>query len=403
MDMKTAIKKTSEKAATLLRVETFLLLFSLTLALVVFGDSLYSSFMSLFFQEFGIPLGEIGLFFTVFSLTNALVSIPAGYISDRMGRKILISCSLFFLAAVVLGYSLAETAAQLLTLRALHGASFGFIFPIARAYVMDKTTEENRGQTMGAFIFIVSLAQMVAPTTGGILRDQLGRFHPLFYLSAVLAVGAGVFLLIAVKDFGTGFSMQKMRLPTRELFKNRVFTVILLMFGMLFLGGGIVGPFVSIFAMEELGMSYTSLGTLFSIYSIIYAVSQLVAGTLSDRYGRKTLLVYPLFIYVAGILLSGLSPHQWMFIFMYLCVAVGAGPYSTVAYSLIGDRVKPELRGTANGAITTVQNCGLIIGPLVGSRIVDVTNVRVPFVATAAVACATIAVLFILLPKGKDQ
>ncbi|KYK35017.1 MAG: MFS transporter [Theionarchaea archaeon] len=395
------IKDAGRKGLNLFRIEMFLLLFSGALALVLFGDALYSSFISLFFQEFGVPLGEIGFFFTTFSLANALVSIPAGFISDRIGRKTLITGSLLFLAAVVFGYSLAETKIHLYILRALHGASFGFIFPVARAYVMDKTTEENRGQTMGAFIFICTLAPMAAPVAGGFLREQIGSFNPLFYGAALCSVGAVLFLLTAVKDFGTGFTVQKMRLPTRELLQNRIFAVILLMFGMLFFGSSILAPFISIFAKQELGMDYRLLGTLFSVYLLFYAFSQLLAGSLSDRYGRKNLLVYPLFIYAAAILLSGLSTNYWMFFGLYLCVAVGAAPYSTVAYSLIGDAVEPELRGTANGAITTVQNIGMFLGPVVGSALVQVTTLRVPFFAAALVAFVTILMLFVILPQDK--
>lgn len=395
------IKDAGRKGLNLFRIEMFLLLFSGALALVLFGDALYSSFISLFFQEFGVPLGEIGFFFTTFSLANALVSIPAGFISDRIGRKTLITGSLLFLAAVVFGYSLAETKIHLYILRALHGASFGFIFPVARAYVMDKTTEENRGQTMGAFIFICTLAPMAAPAAGGFLREQIGSFNPLFYGAALCSVGAVLFLLTAVKDFGTGFTVQKMRLPTRELLQNRIFAVILLMFGMLFFGSSILAPFISIFAKQELGMDYRLLGTLFSVYLLFYAFSQLLAGLLSDRYGRKNLLVYPLFIYAAAIFLSGLSTNYWMFFGVYLCVAVGAAPYSTVAYSLIGDAVEPELRGTANGAITTVQNIGMFLGPVVGSALVQVTTLRVPFFAAALVAFVTIVMLFVILPQDK--
>ncbi len=401
MDIKNILKNGRRKIVELLRIERFLLLFSIVLALVIFGDSLYYSFMPLFLEEFGVPIGDIGDYFTIFFLASALVSIPAGFISDRMGRKPLISSSLLFLAAVVFGYSLAETNFHLAILRVLHGMSFGFIFPIARAYVMDKTTEENRGQTMGAFVFVITIAQMAGPAIGGFLREYMGSFHPLFYIAAFFAVIAAVFLLIAVRDFGTGFTMQKMRLPTSELVHNKVFAVILLMFGMLFLAGGILIPIVSIFAMKELGMDYSVQGWLFSSYTLIYAISQLVAGDLSDRYGRKTLLVYPLFFYAAAALFSGFSTYSWMFFAMYLCIALGSGPYSTVAYSLIGDKVKQELRGTASGAITTVQNVGLIVGPLMGSKIADTSNLRIPFFVTALVVFVTIVMLFILLPKDK--
>jgi MFS family permease len=103
-------------------------------------------------------------------------------------------------------------------------------------------------------------------------------------------------------------------------------------------------------------------------------------------------------------LLAGLSVNALMFFVAYIFfVAVGNAPYTTVAYSLIGDKVSTELRGTASGAITTVQNASLVLGPLLGSVLAGAFNLRVPYFFTASIAFATIAMLFILLPKEKGK
>lgn len=382
------------------RVEILLLLFSIAIALVMFGETIYGSFLNLFLRDLQWEYMEIGVFFFVFSLTGMLVSIPAGYISDRIGRNIL-TVSLFILAAVVFSYTLAQTRSQLLLLRALHGAISGFMFPIARAYVMDKTTEENRGQAMGTFVLITTLAGMAAPLIGGFLRDQTGNFSILFYIGAIFPVLAALFLLTRVRDMGTGFAVQKMELPTRELISNKVFLTILLMFGMLYFATGILAPILGIFAVEELGMSTTLLGTLFTLMTPLYAVSQFVAGSISDRLGRKRLLVYPLFIYAVAVLVAGLSRNYWLFFIMYLGVGIGAAPYATVAYSLTGDVVRPKLRGTASGAIIAVGSLGTMIGNLAGPAIGELANLRAPFILCSFMVFATIAMLFIALPRDK--
>ena len=404
MFVKTGLERVRKRASDFIRLERLLLLFTVVLALVAFGDSLYYSILAVFFQEFGIPVENIGFFISLFFLALSIVSIPAGFISDRVGRKLVITVSLIFLAFVVFGYSVAHTNLQMGILRLLHGASFAFIFPIARAFVMDRTTEDNRGTVMGAYIFVLSLSQMAAPTIGGILRDTTGSFDVLFYIAAALTLGAALFLIVVVRNFGTGFDVRKMKLPTRELIYNRAFMIMLLMFAMLFFGAGILIPVTSIYATQELGMSFSMLGFLFSVYALVYAISQLVAGALSDRFGRKNLLVYPLFIYAVGMLIAGLSVNALMFFVAYIFfVAVGNAPYSTVAYSLIGDEVSTELRGTASGAITTIQNASLVLGPLLGSALAGAFNLRVPYFFTSGIAFATIAMLFILLPRDKGK
>lgn len=382
------------------RVEALLLLFAIAMALVAFGESFYGGFISPFLSESGIPTEEIGLFFTAFFAASALIAIPAGYISDRLGRNIIV-IFLCALAVVVFSYSRADSYEELLLVRIVHGAVMAFIFPVARAFVMDKTSEENRGQTMGTFILFMSLAGMVAPTMGGFLRDISESFNPVFYVAAVFPLIAILFLLVAVRDLGKGFAVQKMGLPTRELVGNRPFAVILLMFAMLFFASGILLPIMPLFAIQELEMSYTQLGLLSLPMGILYAASQFVAGTLSDKYGRKTLLVYPLFVYVVGIVVAGFSTNIPMFYGAYMLVGIGAAPYATVAYSLIGDVVKQEQRGVASGTVTMLSNTGYIFGPLIGSAIGGIVGLRIPFFLCGLMVVATIVMLFIVLPNDK--
>jgi MFS family permease len=401
MIIEKAKKSLRKNIGDIFRVELLLLLFTIAMALVTFGESLYTAFMSLFLRDFGIPVVQIGFFFTVFYVANAFIAIPAGYISDRMGRNIIV-VFLLILTGIVISYSLVKTTGQLYLLRVAHGAVFAFIFPVARAYVMDKTTEENRGQTMGTYILFCSVASMIAPLLGGIMRDQSGSFNSLFYIAAVFPILAILFLLTSVRDLGKGFAFQKMGLPTRDLVKNRVFAVILLMFAMLFFANGVLTPIMSIFAFEELGMSYTMLGLLSTFMGIVYAVSQFVAGTLSDHYGRKTLLVYPLFIYAVGVALAGLSINPAMFFFSYMLVGIGAAPYATVAYSYIGDVVRSERRGTAVGTVASLSSTGMIFGPMIGSAIGGFTGLRIPFFVASGMVLLTILMLSILLPKENE-
>jgi MFS family permease len=359
------------------RVERLLLLFSLAVAIVYFGEITYLTFIPLFLRGREIPLAEIGIFITAFYLTTALVSIPAGFISDRLGRNVIL-ISLIALSPIVFSYTLAETKTQLLLLRALHGAAFAFIFPVARAYVMDKTTEENRGQTMGTYVLFMQLAGMMAPVLGGVVRDQTGTFDVLFCAAAVLPLVAVIFFV-----------------------RIRVFAVLILMFVMLYFANGILTPILPIFAVEELGMSHTLLGFMFTCMGIIYAVGQYVAGTLSDQFGRKTLLVYPLFIYAVAVFVAGLSVNSSMFFATYMAIGIGVAAYATVAYSYIGDVVPPEQRGTASGVVASLSCMGMVFGPLLGSALGGIVGMRIPYFVCSLMVFLTILMLLIMLPSDK--
>jgi len=383
------------------RVVTILLLFIIAVALVSFGESLYPASLSLFLNESGIPVAEIGVFFTAFFAASALIAIPAGYISDRLGRNIII-VFLFALAVTVFSYSLADTGGELLLLRAVHGAAAAPIFLIARAYIMDKTTKKNRGRIMGTFGLLTGAAGIVAPTFGDSLRDQTGGFNPLFYTAAIFPVIAAILLLIVFKDMRKGFTAQKMMQPHRKLFSNRSFIVILVMFAVLYFASSILSPIMPIFAVRELGMSYTQLASLSLYIGIFYAASAFMGAVLSDFFGRKNLLVYPLIIYAAAVFVAGLSVNYQMFFDAYILVAIGAAPYVVVAYSLIGDVVEQEHRGTACGVVALINALSGVAGPPLGSAIGEVVGLQIPFFVCSLMVGLTAVMLFFVLPQDKD-
>ena len=390
----------SESDRKIIGIEPVLLLFCIAVAVAMFGEAMYVVYIPNFLSESEISLGDIGIFYTVFFVINALVSIPAGYISDRVGRNILIF-SLFVLGAVVFFYPLAETRAHLLLLRACHAIAHAFFFPVSRAYVMDKSTEENRGRAMGLYGVSLTVAGTVAVLIGGVIREITGSFDLLFYTAAIFPVASAIFLIVVVRDLGRGFTVEKMAFPTRDLIRNKAFVVLLLMFALVFSVSGVMNIVVPLFAIEELGMSYTFLGALSMCVGIILVFSQYAVGVLSDKYGRKRLLVYPFIIFAVGTFFAAASANQWMFLSAYLLIGVGTAPLSTVAYSSVGDVVKQEQRGTASGAANSASNVGEIFGPLIGSALGAALGLRAPLFVCSGLVAAAVVLLVLMFPSTK--
>ena len=385
------------------RAVTILILFIIAIALVSFGESFYSTFMGGFLKECGIPVAEIGVFFSAFSVA-ALFAIPAGYVSDRLGRNIIV-VFLFAMAVVGFSYTLANTRGELLLLRAAHGAVATSIFLIARAYIMDKTTKKNRGRIMGVFALLIGtfalLISVMTSTFGGSLRDQTGSFDPLFYKAAIFPLIAAILLLITVRDMRK-FTIQRTMQPHRKLFSNRSFITILVMFAVLRFASSILTPIMPIFAVQELGMSYTQLGSLFLYVGILHAVFAFIGSALSDFFGRKNLILYPLIIYAAALFVAGLSNNHQMFSTAYIFIAIGAATYAVVAYCLIGDVVVQEHRGTACGVVILMSGIGYFFGPPLGSAIGGIFGLQIPYFVSSLMVVAIVVMLFFVLPQDRD-
>ncbi|HIH69083.1 MFS transporter [Methermicoccus shengliensis] len=139
--------------------------------------------------------------YIVFNIVYALSTIPAGSLSDRIGRKrgLLVGYGLFFFTCV--GFALFSSAWMLVPLFMLYGLSYGFIEPIERAYVSDLARSELRGTALGTFHASVGLATLPASLMAGFLWDAVS-YSATFLWGACASFTAICALVLLVRDGG---------------------------------------------------------------------------------------------------------------------------------------------------------------------------------------------------------
>lgn len=173
--------------------------FSLYLAIVAvftLGNSA-DAFLILRAQNAGVPVAGILLMLVVFNLVYALVSAPAGRLSDRIGRRRLIVVGWLVYAAVYFGFALAGRAWQVWLLYAGYGLYYSLAYGSASAMVADLVPQDLRGTAFGAYHAIIGLLAFPASLIAGILWQGLGRW-PGFGPSAPFYFGGGLALLAAI-------------------------------------------------------------------------------------------------------------------------------------------------------------------------------------------------------------
>ena len=168
---------------------------ALVLAFRMFGLFVLLPVLALYASELpgGTPV-LAGLAVGAFGVTQAVLQIPAGLLSDRIGRKAVIVLGLIVFAAGSLVAAQAESIAGVLTGRVLQGA--GAISAATTALVADLTRGEVRTRAMAIVGISIGATFMLALAVGPALGESIGVVG-LFYLGAGLAVLAGVVLLAA--------------------------------------------------------------------------------------------------------------------------------------------------------------------------------------------------------------
>jgi MFS family permease len=161
------------------------------------------SFMVVYSVEIiGLTTTEWGFLGTVVSLISTVLTLPAGSLTDRIGRKPCIIISRILSPISILGFTVASTFWQLSIFRAMSGAAQGFggiVWgvmggPAWQALVADVTPPKNRGRMMGMMGTISGIVGTPASWIGGYMYDNISPNLP-FQISFLLdLVGTGLFI-----------------------------------------------------------------------------------------------------------------------------------------------------------------------------------------------------------------
>jgi multidrug resistance protein len=178
------------------------------------------------------------------------------------------------------------------------------------------------------------------------------------------------------------------------------------------IGFGIVIPVLPLYA-EKYGASETTVGILIASYSAMQFIFAPILGRISDRVGRRPVLLVSLigtsvgFLLmgfaerIGGVVILGLAPTLvWLFVARIIDGASGGNISTAQAY--IADVTPPEERSKGMGLIGAAFGLGFIFGPAIGGVMSHISP-EAPFFLAAAMAAANATALFFLLPESLSE
>jgi len=173
-------------------------LFLAIMAVFTLGNS-SDFFVILRAQNLEAPLIQVILMLVLFNATYAAISLPAGMLSDRLGRKRVITLGWFIYALVYLGFAVASSIWQIWLLFACYGIYYGIVEGVARAFVADLVPEQKRGTAYGLYHGVVGLSLLPASLIAGWLWDAISPATP-FLFGAALAFLAMLGMMALIRE-----------------------------------------------------------------------------------------------------------------------------------------------------------------------------------------------------------
>jgi DHA1 family tetracycline resistance protein-like MFS transporter len=163
------------------------------------------------------------------------------------------------------------------------------------------------------------------------------------------------------------------------------------------IGFGIVLPILPQYA-ERFAVSATTIGVMVASFSVAQLIAAPVLGKLSDRIGRKPLLILSLFGTAAGSLLTGVAGSVWV-LFLGRVVDGASGASVSVAQAAAADLAPPQDRARLMGLLGAAFGVGFVVGPALGALGAHFGGPQFPFFIAAAISFVNAVVAIKRLPE----
>ena len=339
-------------------------------------------------------------FIAVFGLAKALTNFGAGHWSDRVGRKPVLIAG--WLAAVPVPFLLmwAPSWNWVLAANALLGISQGLTWSTTVIMKIDLVGPQQRGLAMGLNEFAGYLAVAASALATGWVAAIYGLRPQPFYLGVVFAA-LGLTLSILLVRETSGHASHESRLAidrdaslsTREVsfrtsLHDRNLSSVSLAGLVNNLNDGMAwGLFPLVFASA--GLSLTTIGVLAALYPATWGFGQLLTGGLSDRIGRKPLIVGGMWVQALGIALTAASRGTAGFGLAAVLLGVGTAMVYPTLLAAVGDVAHPSWRASAVGVYRLWRDLGYAFGAVLAGITADLLGVDAAIALAAALTGAS--------------
>jgi MFS family permease len=330
----------------------------------------------------------IGVLASVGSVAVITGNFTGGFLADRVGRKSVVVLGSGALIPSLLAYAFVPNAAWVVALYCVQIFSLSLFQPALMALVADVSKTSSRGMAFGYFYLFSIGSGVPAFTLGGYLTDSVSLRFPFIVAALVDLVGLlaslGLSGISSRATFTNGSTGQVEDEPVPMPF-TRVLTV----FGTLGLltgvATGMLTPLNRLYPIEVLHVDATELGLIFSLGSaLVTALVQIPGGRLTDKFGRKPLMLFSL---LGAPFVVALAFTNSLFGFILVTAGLVAfGNIGAPAYSAwLMELVSCSRRAAAQGLINAITGVGMFFAPFISVWLyLSQPNVAVAF-AWAAV------------------
>ncbi len=341
------------------------------------GLGIVAPLMPIFAESLGATGIWLGIIFSAFSFSRAVLMPIIGKASDKKGRKKFIVTGLFFYSLASFFYIFAPNVYWLTFIRIIHGLASAMVLPVAMAYIGEIAKHGKEGKIMGTFNISLFLGMGSGPFIGGILNKIFGIDSVFLTMGALTMLSFFIVLLFLPnlklkKDKETPTLSLNMALKNKAIKGLAVFRVLGAM------GRGGLMAFLPVFA-ASININSAKVGIALSVMIILTAILQKPFGHLADKYNKFYLVLIGTIF--GDLMLFFIPLFKNFLILMVLVIIMGmAGALSMPAATAIIVKIGKNIgMGSSMGIFSTSMSIGMIIAPMISGLVMDFLGIKYVF------------------------
>ena len=353
---------------------------------------------------FGLTSKSLTLSFIVsFGIVKALANLFAGRFSDRLGRQQILVAGWLFALPVPFLIIFAPSWGWIVLANLLLGVNQGLCWSTTVIMKIDLVGPKQRGLAMGLNEFAGYLALSLSALATGYLAATYG-LRPAPFLPGIAFALAGLILSVFFVQETHAHAKQEAKgsalplassLPSqtpsfREIFlltswKDRALFAVSQAGMVNNINDGMVWGLMPLLLIRA-GISIEQIALIAAVYPGVWSMSQLITGTLSDRWGRKWMIATGMWVQAAGIAIFVIGSGFWIWLTGAVLLGIGTAMVYPTLLAAVTDVAHPSWRASAVGVYRLWRDAGYAVGALLAGVLADAFGI--PF-AVAAIAALT--------------
>ena len=375
-----------------------MLLVSFSTMFITMGQGVVVPIIPLLVQNLGKTAAMVGIAVSAFALARVFANIPAGFLTSWSGaRNVLVGGAGLSIAGNLMA-GLTDSYEALVAFRFLAGAGSALYITAAVSFVADVSTSENRGRLMTIYQSFFLMGITLGPAAGGLTAHFFGLRAPFFFVAALAAI-AGLWTLARIPAGVGQSSSRRGRSPVQRapgpgarakspLRSVAFVSICMIALATFFTRGGTLFTLWPLLGEDRFSMDAGMLGLMLTIPAAANLVFQPFAGILTDRFGRRAMVIPAIAIFAGALLVSAASPVVAVFGLAMVMYGVAQAIESPTVNAYVADIATGDQRPVALATMRTFGDVGLVIGaPLLG-LIADVAGLSWGLVTNAGIVLA---------------